>query len=167
MKSVYITTVFGPDSPGLIKSLATVTRGLGGEWLTSKAMKIDGQFTAMMKVTIEKEIETKLKAELQENFKDLTFAYSEAETGKDKPLETINLSVDCKDRPGLTKDINGIISNQNLKVESMEFNRYEVTGLGEAVFSAKLAISVSEGTNKELVAEYFEALPDDVRVNIT
>ena len=166
MKSVYITTVFGPDSPGIIKSLAAVTRGLGGEWLTSKAMKLDSQFSAMMKVSIDKDSEAKLNAELEAQFKDLTFVHSEADSIKDKPLETINLVVDCKDRPGLTKDINGIISSQNLQVESMEFNRYEIAGLGEAVFSAKLSVSVAEGTNSESVAEYFEALPDDVRVNI-
>jgi len=166
MKNVYITTVLGPDRPDIMKSLAIVTRGLGGEWLTSKVMKLDGQFTAMMKVTIEKEVEGKLKAELEEKFKDLTFIYAKAASGKEKPLETINLVVECKDRSGLTKDINSIISGNELQVDRMDFDRYEVSGIGVAVFSAKLSISVPEGTDKETIAEYFEEMPDDVRVKL-
>jgi len=165
MKNVYITTVLGPDRPDILKSLAIVTRGWGGEWLNSKVMKIDGQFTAMMKVTIEQEVEGKLKAELQEKFKDLTFIYTEAASGKEKPLETINLVVECKDRSGLTKDINSIISANDLQVDRMDLDRYEVSGIGVAVFCAKLAISVAEGTDKEAIAAYFEEMPDDVRVN--
>ncbi|ETR67088.1 MAG: glycine cleavage system regulatory protein-like protein, partial [Candidatus Magnetoglobus multicellularis str. Araruama] len=110
--------------------------------------------------------EGKLKAELEEKFKDLTFIYAEAASDKEKPLETINLVVECKDRSGLTKDINSIISGNELQVDRMDFDRYEVSGIGVAVFSAKLSISVPEGTDKETIAEYFEEMPDDVRVKL-
>ena len=166
MKSTFISTISGPDSLGIIKSLAHTTRGLGGEWITSKVMKLDGQFSALMKVTIDQANEAELKKQLVQEFPHLTFSYAEIAINKAKPSKTVNLEIDCKDRPGLTKDINNILSNLDLVVENMEFNRFHVSSIGEAVFSAKLALAVSEDTSSELLAEEIETLSDDVRVNV-
>lgn len=166
MKSVFISTVFGPASPGIIKSLAEVTRGLGGEWLSSKVMRLDKQFTAMMKVSIKEESKSKLIEELEKKFDQLQFFYSEADTENNEQRKTINLVIDCKDRSGLTKDINTILHNLDLVVENMEFNRFPVVGLGEAVFSAKLTLAVPEDTSAEAIAEEIESLSEDTRVNV-
>ncbi len=166
MTKTFISTISGPDSLGIIKSLAQTTRGLGGEWITSKVMKLDGQFAALMKVTIEQVNEDALKNKLEEQFPQLTFSYAEIVEGKTPPAKIINLEIDCKDRPGLTKDINNILSNLDLTVENMEFNRFHVSSIGEAVFSAKLALAVPEETSSEDLAEEIETLSDDVRVNV-
>ena len=166
MKSTFIQTISGPDSLGIIKSLAHTTRGLGGEWLTSKVMKLNGQFAALMKVSIDQENEAALKAELEKQFPNLTFAHAEIVESKTQPAKIINLEIDCKDRPGLTKDITNILSNLDLTVENMEFNRFHVSSIGEAVFSAKLALAVPEDTSSEDLAEEIETLSDDVRVNV-
>lgn len=166
MTKTFISTISGPDSLGIIKSLAQTTRGLGGEWITSKVMKLDGQFAALMKVTIEQVNEDALKNKLEEQFPQLTFSYAEIVEGKTQPAKIINLEIDCKDRPGLTRDINNILSNLDLTVENMEFNRFHVSSIGEAVFSAKLALAVPEETSSEDLAEEIETLSDDVRVNV-
>lgn len=166
MKSILISTISGPDSLGIIKSLAHATRGIGGEWLTSKVMKLDGQFAALMKLSIDETSEDALKTELQKQFPDLTFSYAEIVEAKGQPAKTINLEIDCKDRPGLTKDITNILSNLDLTVENMEFNRFHVSSIGEAVFSAKLSLAVPEETSSEDLAEEIETLSDDVRVNV-
>lgn len=166
MKSVFISTVFGPASPGIIKSLAEVTRGQGGEWITSKVQRLDKQFSAMMKVSIDQESKEQLIAELEDKFEHLQFFYADAETESNLQRKTINLVVDCKDRSGLTKDINNILTNLDLVVENMEFNRFPVTGLGEAVFSAKLTLAVPEDISAEAIAEEIETLSEDTRVNV-
>lgn len=166
MKSVFISSVFGPASPGIIKSLAEVTRGLGGEWITSKVMRLDGQFSAMMKVSIEEESKDKLLADLKSKFTDLQFFYAEALVDKNEQTKTVNLEIDCKDRTGLTRDINNILFNLDLVVENMEFNRFHVSGLGESVFSAKLTLAVPENISAEAIAEEIETLSEDTRVNV-
>lgn len=166
MECIFISTVVGPDSPGAIKSMAETTRSLGGEWLTSKVMKLDGQLTAMMKVLVDKEKEAELKAKLENQFVDLRFFYAEPIDDTKKTTEVINLVVDCKDRPGLTKDINTIAANLDLVVKDMDCNRYHVSSIGEAVFSARLTIGVPEGTSSQAVADEIEALYDDVRVSV-
>ena len=166
MKSTFITTITGPDSLGLIKTLAETTRGLGGEWITSKVMKLDGHFSAMMKVTIEEDNEARLKEALAKQFPELTFQYAEVRAATEGPTTVVKLEIDCKDRPGLTKDINRILSSLDLQVENMEFNRMHVSTIGEAVFSARLTLVVPEGTSSEALAEEIESLSEDVRVNV-
>ncbi|MEE4243562.1 MAG: ACT domain-containing protein [Desulfopila sp.] len=166
MNTTLITTVTGPDSLGIIKSLAEATRGLGGEWISSKVMKLDGRFAALMKVIIEESKEAQLREELDRQFPELDFSYAEPRDSGGVPLTIINLEIDCKDRPGLTKDINTILSNLDLTVENMEFNRMHVSSIGEAVFNAKLALAVPEGTSSESLADEIESLSDDVRVNV-
>jgi len=166
MKSIFISTITGPDSLGIIKSLAEVTRSVGGEWITSKVMKLDGQFAALMKVSIEEEKKTQLQEELVRQFPQLSFTDAEIPEQSQKPSKIVNLEIDCKDRPGLTKDINNILSNLDLVVENMEFNRVHVSTIGEAVFNAKLALAVSEETNSEALAEEIESFSEDLRVNV-
>lgn len=166
MKSIFITTIIGPDSRGIIKALANTTRGLDGEWINSKAMKLNGRFTALMKVSIDQEKEALLKETLKSEFPDLEFTYSPVTEEQEKPDKIISLTIDCKDKPGLTKDIIKILSNLDLIIENMEFNRFHVSSIGEAVYSAKLALAVHEETSSEAIAEEIEALSDDVRVNV-
>ena len=166
MKNIFISTITGPDSPGIIKSLAEATRSVGGEWITSKVMKLDGQFAALMKVSIDAESENQLKEELANKFPELTIANAAPAPQSEKPLKIVNLEIDCIDRPGLTKDINDIVSSLDLVVENMEFSRVHVSTIGEAVFNAKLALAVPEETDIEALAEEIESFSDDLRVNI-
>lgn len=166
MKNVFISTITGPDSLGIIKSLAEVTRSVGGEWLTSKVMKLDGQFAALMKVSIDEDKQAQLHEELVREFPHLVFTDAALPAESKKPSKIVHLEIDCKDRPGLTKDINNILSNLDLVVENMEFNRVHVSTIGEAVFNAKLALAVSEETSSEALAEEIESFSEDLRVNV-
>jgi len=166
MKKIFISTITGPDSLGIIKSLAEATRGIGGEWITSKVMKLDGQFAALMKVAIDDSKEQQLNQTLEKQFPELSFSSAEVRAESDSPSKTVNLEIDCKDRPGLTKDINNILSNLDLTVENMEFNRVHVSTIGEAMFSARLALLVPEATSSEALADEIESLSEDARVNV-
>ena len=166
MKETYISTVSGPSTPGIIKALAQTTRDHGGEWLASKVMKLDGQFSALMKVSIEAENVKPLKAALSEEFSQLHFLNSDAAGPTNEQSTSIDLEVDCKDREGLTRDISNIIFNLDLIVQNLEFNRFPVSALGESVFSAKLTVGVPEGTSALAVAEEIEAISEDMRVNV-
>ena len=165
MKSNYITTVYGPAIPGVIKSLALATRSCGGEWLTSKVIKSDGQFAAIMSVVIQSAKEDDLKSVLERTFPSLTFVYSPAIAVIQKMTKTIHLMVDCIDRPGLTGDLSNILANLDICVENMECKRFAMDGIGD-VFSAQLALVVSEAVKSEVVAGEIEALSEDVQVNV-
>ena len=166
MKEIYISIVSGPSTPSIIKSLAQTTRDHGGEWLASKVMKLDGQFSALMKVSIDAESVNPLNRALAEEFSQLQFIESAATSQTHEEVKSIDLEVDCKDREGLTRDISNIIFNLDLVVQNLEFNRFPVSTLGESVFSAKITVGVPEGTSALAVAEEIEAISEDMRVNV-
>ena len=166
MKEIYISTVSGPSTPGIIKALAQTTRDHGGEWLASKVMKLDGQFSALMKVSIDAESVKPLQTALVKEFSQLHFHKSAAASPTHEEVTSIDLEVDCNDREGLTRDISNIIFNLDLIVQNLEFNRFPVSALGESVFSAKLTVGVPEGTSARAVAEEIEAISEDMRVNV-
>lgn len=163
MPSNFITTVCGPDIPGIIKELAECTRRHGGEWLTSKVIKLDGQFAAIMSVVVQEQHEKKLKQSLEGQFENLKFIYSPAETSFFHSSKTINLVVDCIDRPGLTANLTNILANLGIVVENMECKRFAMDGIGD-VFSAKLTLAVAQTADSKVIAEEIETLSEDVRV---
>ena len=165
MKSNYITTVHGPDIPGVIKDLALITRRYGGEWLTSKVIKTNGQFAALMNVVISSSKEADLKSSLEQSFPSLTFVYAPVSGMIQKATKTIHLVVDCIDRPGLTGDLTNILANLDICVENMECRRFAMDGIGD-VFSAQLALRVTESTKSENIAGEIETLSEDVQVNV-
>ena len=166
MKSNFITTIYGSVFPGMIKSLAETTRSLGGEWLTSKVIKLDGQFAAIMNVVIAEELENKLKSSLEQKFPSLHFVYEAPSKTPRTATKTINLMVDCIDRPGLTGDLSNILANLDIVVEDMECKRFTMDGIGDTVFSARLTLSVPEAADSEVIAGEIEAMSEDVRVNV-
>ncbi len=166
MKSMFITTILGTDRPGIITDIAQAARSLGGEWLTSKVIKLDGQFAAMIRVVIDPMREAEIKEKLENQFADVQFVYAAALTYEEPPSKVINFAVECEDRPGLTKDLNSILSGLDLVVENMECDRLHVSSKGEAIFSAKLTLSIPEGTSEESIAAKIKALSKDVIVNI-
>lgn len=166
MKSNFITTVYGPIVPGIIKVLAQATRNLGGEWLTSKVIKLDGQFAAIMNVVVEQEQEKVLKSSLEEKFPSLRFIYSSPSPVPRGATKSIHFVVDCIDRPGLTGDLSGILANLDIGVEDMECKRFTMDGIGDTIFSARLTLSVPFDADSEIIAAEIETLSEDVRVNI-
>lgn len=166
MRSNFVTTVYGPAFPGIIKALAKATRARGGEWLSSKVIKLDGQFAAIMSVVVDEKLEAVLKAALEEEFSSLQFVYSLPSPRLRQSKKTISLVVDCIDRPGLTGDLSNILANLDIGVENMECERFAMDGIGDTVFSAKLTLAVPETAESEIIAGEIEALSEDVRVNV-
>ncbi|SDP33055.1 glycine cleavage system protein R [Desulforhopalus singaporensis] len=166
MVSNFIMTVYGADIPGILKSLARMTRDYEGSWLTSKVIKLDSQFAAIMSVIVSDDQESMLKAALEKAFPSINFIYTPAKVLCQEPLKTINLVVDCIDRPGLTGDLSNILANLDLDVENMECKRMVMDGIGETVFSAQLTLAVPEGVDSEIIAGEIETLSEDVKVNV-
>lgn len=165
MKSVFVQTVTGKDKPHVVKSLAEVTRSMGGEWVKSKIVRIAPQFSAMMLVSIAEAREAELKSALEEAFPDLHFSYAVADEVVEGQAVAGTVVIDCDDRPGLTHDINTILADLNLKAENMEFHRLPVALLGRTVYTARMTILFpDDGVRKEFV-ERLEGLAERTRIS--
>ncbi|MCL1050976.1 transcriptional regulator [Shewanella abyssi] len=166
MKKMFIATVLGSVTPDVIKALAQETRQAGGEWITSKVIKVDHHFAALLKVAIEDDMSQQLQAQFEREFPKLTISLEESITAQQGDLRVIHLNVDCKDRPGLTREIADVLVNLDLGIEHMEFNRVHVSTIGQTVFTSKLTVLLPNEVSNESVVELLEGISDDLRVSV-
>jgi glycine cleavage system regulatory protein len=168
MKTVFVITVSGVDKPGIIDNLVEASSRLGAEVLSSKAMRLDGQMAALLKVALLENQKENFTAELSGAFTDVQFSYGQAITAADSTgrVNRINLVVDCTNRPGVQDELNEILERLALKVESMECSRCRVPGIGETVFSARCALVAPEYLKGERIAVEIETLAVGARVNV-
>lgn len=165
MKSVFIQTVVGSENLSIVKAMAEATRNHGGEWIKSKVIRLEKQVVAMMKVSVDKDKETALKGALEKEFSNLKFFYAPALDRDETQMDTVTMTVDCEDRPGLTRDITHVLHDLSLETENMEFHRLPVTPMGATVYSAKMTVLLPEELTKEQLAETVEAISDCIRVH--
>lgn len=165
MKSVFMTTIVGDDRPDIINSLAHKTRFLGGEWIKSKVIRLDGQFAAIMKVAVDEEKAVTLKADLDQAFSDLSISYAEVRTIQPGNTVLFNLVLDCDDRPGLTKDITKVLYDLDLRPENLEVSRLPLYDIGKTVYSAKMTVGVPDFLSKEELRTSLMIIGDNCRVN--
>jgi glycine cleavage system regulatory protein len=166
MKKMFIATVLGAVTPGVIKALAEETRQAGGEWITSKVIKVDHHFAALLKVAIEDDMSQPLKVQFERQFPKLTFLFEASNAAPLSNVRELHLNVDCKDRPGLTREIVDVLVNLDLGIEHMEFNRVHVSTIGQTVFTSKLTVLLPNEVSNESVVELLEGISNDLRVSI-
>ncbi|ABZ78300.1 amino acid-binding ACT domain protein [Shewanella halifaxensis HAW-EB4] len=165
MKKTFVTTVSGVTEPGIIKSLAEITRKHGGEWQMSKVIKLGGHFTALFEVTIEAESQPQLESDFVTHFPALYFSYALVAERAPSACQRVKLVFDCNDRPGLTRDIDDILADLEVELESLECHRLAVIGMSSPVFSSILTLAIPGSITSERVIESLEGLSDDVRVS--
>lgn len=164
MKDCIIMTIFGEDRPYIIQSLAETTRHMGGEWLKSKVMHLEGRFSALMKVTISPDKEQALKDKLESHYPELTFIYSPAPSEEKEEMELVKLIVDCNDRSGLTHDIVEVLAELDLETETLEVRRFPVTPVGGTVYSANLSVRLPNTVMRDELAKSLEEISDCTRI---
>lgn len=164
MKIQFIATVVGPLGPDVLQSLAKVSRELGAEWLASKLIMLDGQFAAMMKVSIDDDKEAALRDNLAREFPALGFVYAPV-AAVDGPVQQIQVELDCNDRPGLTRDVNDVLANLGVSVSHMESHRVQVTSLGRTLFNACLSVALPPEMDIGTLTSALEAVEPNARVH--
>jgi len=166
MKKIFVITVYGEMTAGVMKSLARRTSQADAEWITSKVIHVDHHFTALLKIAVDENVVGELKASLEQEFTQLNFVFEPTASMTLQRLRTVNFNVDCKDRAGLIRDIVDMLVDQDLSIGHMEFNRVHVSNLGEAVFTAKLTLQLPTAITNESVVELLEEVGEEMRVAI-
>ena len=166
MKSLFNTIVSGPDKQETLRSLAHETRELGGEWLISKVVKLDGRFTAIMRVTVEGSKEDELKTELAKQFPDLTFSHTTPDTIQQIPNNMIVLEIDCLDRPGLTRDISDFLGGLNIQIEHMESTRHPIGTVTSTLYSTRVTLAAPKEVEGQTIADRITSFSGDIKARV-
>jgi glycine cleavage system regulatory protein len=174
MDSCFIMSVTGPFTPDIINQLAHHSRNQGATWNTSKVIRLDNQFTALMQVSIASIDEARLTSSLLEAFPQLQLSVSACAGTNQAALEQAPLTLsapmefelDCADRAGLTHDIHRLLETLSIHVEHFESYRLPVVILGRNVYRAKLVLRLPETQSSQSVVNELEALEAGARANV-
>jgi len=164
MKNILLSTITGPDQPDILRSLAHETRECGGEWLIAKMIKLDGHFTALMRLTIDTSDEDALKEKLAATFSDLSITYHPITPENGEPHSIVTLEIDCLDRPGLTQDISSLFAQMGIKIAQMESTRHPLGTITSTVFSTRVSLSVPREMSGQMIVDKIEALGGNIDV---
>ncbi|MCP4746328.1 MAG: hypothetical protein GY874_09340 [Desulfobacteraceae bacterium] len=165
MKSVFITTITGDDRPDIINALAKTTQSMGGEWIASKVTRLDGQFAAIMKVSVDETQKDKLNQALEQEFAGLSISHAPVRKAQPENTNIIDLVLNCDDRPGLTKEITRVLYDLNLQPENLEVSRVPIFQMGKTVYSVKMRIGIPNTLSKEELSDALIKVCDSCRIN--
>ncbi|MEE9325926.1 MAG: ACT domain-containing protein [Cocleimonas sp.] len=169
MNKSLIITIFGPDQPGLVKSISETLEKYQGSWSESRMTHLAGKFAGIVSVSLAVDKIEKLKKSLDELQTD-TFRIFVEETPssitKTPPECTLSLELMAQDRPGIIHDITQQLAKLNVNIEELKSNVKQASMSGGTLFCAKLKLSIPKNIKAETVQETLEDMSDQFMVDL-
>ncbi|RYV02420.1 hypothetical protein SOPP22_10235 [Shewanella sp. OPT22] len=165
MNVCVIITVTGEGDFEIVNQLAAETCALNAKWMTSKVSRIGEQFAALILVDIESEKLGCLEDAFRTNYPQLTFSYSEPKVEAAIFSEPIQVTLNCEDRSGLTREINDLLTGLEVEVEHINTIRAPVSGLGCSVYEAKMTLRLPTDVTQENLVHKLEQLNNKIRIS--
>lgn len=163
-----ILTVAGADRPGLVSAVADVVDAHGGNWETSRLSELAGTFAGVIQITVADDRADELRAALSELEGLLTITVS---TGSDsasaQATQQIALSVLGDDRPGIVREISGVLSAHALSIESMSTETRDAAMAGGRLFESSVTATAPGSVDLDELRADIERLTHDLQVDIT
>ncbi len=157
MSTQFMVTVTGLNSPGLVKQLAEKTHQNGGSWLNSKIVHLGGIFAGIIQIDVPETAADKLKSEL-ERLDNIQITFSEPSATMPQPAQLMEMTFEANNRPGIIKDITGLLTDNGISIENMSCHRFNVSSLGETVFRGNFSLLIPVELDKKSLIEELEAL---------
>jgi len=168
MNSFLVMTVLGADRPGLVRSLADLVAGHGGNWLDSRMARLAGQFAGIVRVECANDQVNSLLAALEAlGSEGLTVQAVREEATEIATQHTITVEVIGNDRPGIVKELAVAIISAGGNVEELVTGLESAPMSGQLMFRAQVLISLAEGLETQQLVTAIESLGGDLTVDIT
>src|SRR5690606_3371574 len=116
-----ILTVAGADRPGLVSAVADIVNAHGGNWENSRLAELAGTFAGVIQITLSEDRVDELRRALHELDGLLAVTMSTGADQDDPEGEERRASVTVlgDDRPGIVREVAGVLSAHALSIESM------------------------------------------------
>ncbi|MES2997203.1 MAG: ACT domain-containing protein [Verrucomicrobiota bacterium] len=167
MISTLIMTILGPDRPGLVNSLADAVARHGGNWSESRMVRLGGQFAGVVKIEIPQSAAEALLTDLREpGIPGLVIQTARQADQDDKPRRTVRIDIIGNDRPGIVRELTGVIVSAGGNVEELVTSLESAPMSGQPMFRAKGIVSVAEERDAEQVVAAIERLSGEFTVDV-
>lgn len=168
MRTTFVMTIIGPDRTGLVDALARPIAEHGGNWLESRMCRLGGQFAGLARVDIESARADTLRNAIDSILIDGISITVQADTSapREGATATVNVELMGQDRPGLLREITGVLARHNLNVEELTSEVTEAPQGGGMIFRADATVSVPSTADLDAVGDDLEKIASDLMVDI-
>lgn len=168
MLNHYILSYIGEDRPGLVEELSAIIANHQGSWLESRMANLAGQFTGMVRLSVQAENTEALERELMAlNESGLILTLTPAERQTSASQQCLFIKVVGADRPGIIKELAAQLKRLNVNVEDLQTDVRAAAMTGEPIFEALVEISAAETLDQEKLRDELESLSDDLIVEVS
>lgn len=166
-----ILTVAGADRPGLVSAVADIVDAHGGNWENSRLAELAGTFAGVIQITLADDRVEELRRALHELDGLLAVTVSAgAEPGASDASAAsprrVAVTVLGDDRPGIVREIAGVLSAHALSIESMTTETRDAAMAGGRLFESAVTATVPESADLAALREDIERLTHDLQVDI-
>jgi Glycine cleavage system regulatory protein len=170
MTTTLVLTLIGRDQPGLVRVVAATIAEHGGNWLESRMCRLGGEFAGIVRLEIEPTRADGLAAALRGLSGLRVDVTREAsgpaggEAGEAARLAALDLV--GSDRPGILREVSGVLAAHGLNVEDLASERTEAPMGGGKIFQLRAVVSVPGGVDLARVRADLETLAADLMVEL-
>ena len=172
----WILTLIGPDRPGLVEAVAERVVAHGGNWMVSRMAQLGGKFAGIAHVAVpEAEAEAfaddlaALAADgLMVHVEAAGEALSDAAAASPPPTPAPHLlQVVGSDRPGIVREISGVLAAAGINVESLSTEYTKAPMSGGSIFRAEFQFSLPSAHSIDQLRTDVEAVAGDLMVEVS
>ncbi|GAB3798304.1 glycine cleavage system regulatory protein [Humibacter antri] len=163
-----VLTVVGDDRAGLVQSLADSVSEHGGNWETSELAELAGAFAGIVLVSVPDARLGELRDALQtlDGLLRVT-VHTGATDAAPYSGRQLTFSVLGNDRPGIVRDITGILSRHGLTIDHFSSETREAPMAGGVLFEADVVARISAGTDVAGTVAELERLAGEIQVDLS
>ncbi len=163
-----VTTLVGPDRPGLVGLVSETVRQNGGNWLESRMSHLAGQFAGIVLVDVPQPKATDLISALEQLQEQGLKIIVEVDSGTAVVAEGKVWTVNTvgNDRPGIVREVTQTLSTHNVNVEELTTNCEDAPQGGGQIFRASARIRLPEGLSIDVLQEELENIATDLMIDV-
>lgn len=171
MTTTLVLTLIGHDQPGLVRVVAATIAEHGGNWLESRMCRLGGEFAGIVRLEIEPSRADGLATALRglsglrvDVTRETAAAGGANESGVPARLAALDLV--GSDRPGILREVSGVLAAHGLNVEDLASERVEAPMGGGKIFQLRAVASVPAGVELAKVRADLEKIAADLMVEL-
>ncbi len=162
-----VLTVVGDDRAGLVRSLADIVGENGGNWETSRLAELAGTFAGIVLVSVPDARADELKRALQRLDGLLRITVHGGTASSEPAGRRFTFSVLGDDRPGIVRDITGILGRHGITIDLFSSRTREAPMAGGMLFEATVTARAHEESDAAAAVADLERLASEIQVDLS
>ena len=169
MGTSLVLTIAGMDKPGLVRALSDAVSAHGANWEESRMAHMAGRFVGILHVTVAEPEADALTASLSAlESQGLTVRVERGGAGyPSEGFRPLRLEVVANDRPGIVREISGVLAAQGVNVQELITERRSAPHDGGMLFVASAWLLCPPALSRQHLTEELEAIANDLVAEIT